>query len=131
MLLFSIKITDQILICIFFHCQEKDRAICVSNIKGNFFYSFFFSFLLPLGPPVPKSLGGHSMLEIHGDAFIFGGDSGYYSGGYNSAIYQLTCSSGICSWSSLNQELKVARFLNVAIPVPDNFCKGKEGMLDH
>ena len=58
------------------------------------------------------------MLEIHGDAFIFGG----IGGGYNSAIYQLTCASGICSWSTLNQELKVARDNTVAIPVPDTFC---------
>jgi hypothetical protein len=57
------------------------------------------------------------MLEIHGDAYIFGGHSHY-----NSAIYQLTCSSGICTWSTLNQELKVGRRDTVAIPVPDTFC---------
>ena len=79
-----------------------------------------FSFLLTLGPPLPKALSGFSMLEIHGDAYTFGGrDSGY---NYNSVIYQLTCSSGICSWSTLNQELKVARYDTVAIPLPDNFC---------
>ena len=62
------------------------------------------------------------MVEIQGDAFLFGGR--YYSGGWNeqSAIYQLTCSSGICSWSTLNQELKVARTNAIAIFVPDNFC---------
>ena len=70
------------------------------------------------------------MLEIHGDAYVFGGRGGGYNS-YNSAIYQLTCSSGICSWSTLNQELKTAKYLTVAIPVPDNFCKGKEGMLEH
>ena len=82
--------------------------------------------MITLGPPLPKALYAFSMLEIHGDAFVFGG---YYP--YNSAIYQLTCSSGICSWSTLNQELKVARDSTVAIPVPDYFCEGKEGMLDH
>ena len=76
-------------------------------------------FLLTLGPPLPKALYGHYVVEIQGDVFSFGG----YGGGYNSAIYQLTCSSGICSWSTLNQELKTARYLTVAIPVPDNFCK--------
>ena len=81
---------------------------------------FNINFLLTLGPPLPKQLSGFSMLEIHGDAYIFGGyDAGY---NYNSAIYKLTCSSGICSWSTLNQELKVARFRTVAIRVPDNFC---------
>ena len=80
-----------------------------------------FSFLLTLGPPLPKALYGFSMLEIHGDAFIFGGKI-YQSYPYNSAIYKLTCSSGICSWSTLNQKLKVGRRYTVAIPVPDNFC---------
>ena len=97
-------------------------------MKGNLFYSFY-SFLLTLGPPLPKGLYGHSIVEIQGDAFLFGGEES--SKNYNSAIYQLTCSSGNCSWSTLNQELKVARTQTVAIPVPDNFCEGKEGMLDH
>ena len=71
---------------------------------------------LTLGPLLPKALKYHSMLEIHGDAYIFGG---YPS---NSAIYQLSCSSGICSWSINNQELKVARYWHVAIPVLNHFC---------
>ena len=64
------------------------------------------------------------MLEIHGEAYIFGGYDGDKSDGsyYNSAIYKLTGSSGICSWSTLNQELKVARYYHVAIRVPNNFC---------
>ena len=88
-------------------------------MKGHLFNIYF---LLTLGPPLPKALLAFSMLEIHGDAYIFGGR--YYSSGYNynSAIYQLTCSSGICSWSTLNQEMKVARENTVAIRVPDNFC---------
>ena len=88
--------------------------------KKDISYTVPFSSLITLGPPLPKALRSLSMLEIHGDAFVFGGmDSGY---NYNSAIYQLTCSSGICSWSTLNQELKVARAYTVAIPVPDTFC---------
>ena len=93
------------------------------------FFFFLFSFLLTLGPDVPHGLEtrvlyGHSLVEIQGDAFVFGGrylgfDSGWY---VNSAIYQLTCSSGICSWSTVNQELKIARYGTVAIPVPDTFC---------
>ena len=84
-------------------------------MKGHLFNIYF---LLTLGPPLPKALNGVSIVEIQGDAFSFGG----YDGGSNSAIYQLTCSSGICSWSTLNQELKVGRYWTVAIPVPDNFC---------
>ena len=78
-----------------------------------------FSFLLTLGPPLPKTLDLFSLVEIQGDAFLFGG---YNPDGYNSVIYRLTCSSGICSWSTLNQELKVARIDTIAIPVPNNFC---------
>ena len=75
--------------------------------------------MLTLGPPLPKALENLSVLEIHGDAYVFGGaGKSYY---VNSAIYQITCSSGICSWSTLNQELKVARYSSVAIGVPDNF----------
>ena len=95
-------------------------------MKGHLFNVYF---LLTLGPPLQKGLYGHSIVEIQGDAFLFGGSSGNYN--YNSAIYKLTCSSGICSWSTLNQELKVGRRYHVAIPVPDDFCEGKEGMLDH
>ena len=95
-------------------------------MKGHLFNIYF---LLTLGPPLPKALSHFSMVEIQGDVFLFGGYSGDFN--YNSAIYQLTCSSGICSWSTLNQELKVARSSTVAIPVPDYFCEGKEGMLNH
>ena len=60
------------------------------------------------------------MLEIHGDAYVFGGiGSGLI---LNSAIYQITCSSGICGWSTLNQELKVPRYSSVAIGVTGRFC---------
>ena len=79
-----------------------------------------FLFLLNLGTALPKALLGPSMLEIQGDAFVFGGWDG---DSYNSAIYQLTCSSGICSWATLNQGLKVAREGTIVIPVPETFCK--------
>ena len=77
--------------------------------------------MLTLGPELPKKLAGHSMVEIHGDVFTFGGFSND-GASYNSAIYRFTCSSGICNWSTINQELKVARTNFVAIPVPDHFC---------
>ena len=64
------------------------------------------------------------MLELQGDIFLFGG---YDGGFFSSAIYQFSCSSGICSWVSLNQGLKVARQYTVAIPVPDSFCLEPEG----
>ena len=81
-------------------------------------FHLFFLFLLTLGPPLPKAIGGFSMLEMHGDTYVIGG----YSGAYESSIYQLSCSSGLCSWTTLNQQLKVARESPVAIPVQDSIC---------
>jgi hypothetical protein len=89
-------------------------------MKGHYFSLPFTSFFLTLGPALPKTLYGHSLLEIQGDIFVFGG---YANHDYNSAIYQLSCSSGICSWATLNQALTVKRRYNtVAILVPDSFC---------
>ena len=75
--------------------------------------------MLKLGPVLPEPLREHSMIEIQGDAYLFGG---FDEGKWNSAIYQLSCSSGMCSWATLNQALKVGRTATVAIPVPDSFC---------
>ena len=83
-------------------------------------FSFIFLFLLTLGPPLPKALCCFSMLEMHGDVYIFGGR--YSIDNHKRSIYQLSCSSGLCRWSILNQQLKVARGYLVAIPVPDSFC---------
>ena len=64
-----------------------------------------------------------SMLEIQGDAYVFGGRSGRgFSAIVEKAIYKLRCSSDICEWSTINQELKTARAYQVAIPVPDDLC---------
>jgi hypothetical protein len=90
----------------------------LSNMKGHYFFTLFFILFFTLGPALPKPLYGHSMLEIQGDVFLFGGGNS----GYDSAIYQLTCSSVICGWATLNQALTVGREDTVAIPVPDYFC---------
>ena len=88
-------------------------------MKGHYFFTSFFFFLFTLGPALPKALTGHSLLEIQGDIFLFGGEK---DSGYISAIYHFKCSSGICSWATLDQALKFARGEIVAIPVPDSFC---------
>ena len=72
------------------------------------------------------------MLEMSGDGFLFGGysDEDYdydedYLGdvsAWQSSIYQLSCSSGLCSWTELSQQLEVERRGHVAIPLQDNFC---------
>ena len=68
---------------------------------------------------MPKALAYHSMLEIQGDLFVFGGSS---SGDEQSEIHKISCSSGVCSWTTINQGSKIARSLLVAISVPDYFC---------
>ena len=83
-------------------------------MKGHLFNIYFF---LTLGPPLPKAIWGHSVVEIQGDAFFFGGSDG----DYNSAIYRLTCSAGICGWSTLNQKLKVARNQAVMMQLSTGF----------
>ena len=90
----------------------------LSNMKALLFHFTFF-FLLTLGPPLPKALSAFSMLEMHGDTYVIGGWDG---GAYQSSIYQLSCSSGLCSWTTLNQQLKVGRRWLVAMPVQDHFC---------
>ena len=74
-------------------------------------------------------LAGFAIQEIQGDVFVIGGRDYSSSGtgthghnGYQSAIHKLSCSSEVCSWSTINQELKVARNYLVAIPVPESFC---------
>ena len=77
-------------------------------------------------------LAGFAIQEIQGDVFVIGGRDYSSNGsnptgthgydGYQSAIHKLSCSSEVCSWSTINQELKVARNYLVAIPVPDSFC---------
>ena len=72
---------------------------------------------------MPKARDAHSLLEMQGDVYLFGGrDADWDFSGSSSAIYKLSCSSGICSWSTINQALKVGRYSTVVIPVPDTFC---------
>ena len=80
-----------------------------------------FLFLLTLGPSLPKKLGEFSMLEIHGDIYVFGGHAS--SGDFTSGIYKLSCLNIICSWSIVNKSLKEAETRNpIAIAVPDSLC---------
>ena len=85
-----------------------------------FYLLIFFFFLLTLGPPLPKALYDFAMLEMLGDVYVIGGVAS--NGAHQSSIYQLSCSSGLCSWTILNQHLKVARNRLVAIAVPDLLC---------
>ena len=63
------------------------------------------------------------MVELGENLYIIGGYSNDgISGGYQNEIHELSCISGSCIWTTLTQELKVARYNLVAIPVDDTFC---------
>ena len=76
------------------------------------YYDFAMS-----GPPLPKALCCHSMVEIDGDLFVIGGQNDV--GEDQKSIHQLQLSSGNFSWRTLNQELTIARILLVGIPLGD------------
>ena len=60
------------------------------------------------------------MVDVGENLYIIGGVSSY--GSDQKEIHQLSCVSGYCSWTTLTQQLTVARFGLVAIPVDDIFC---------
>ena len=72
------------------------------------------------GPPLPKMLIYHAMVEIGGNLYIFGGKTP--NEGIQNKILKLSCASRICSWTTLEQKMKVARSNLVVIPVDDSFC---------
>ena len=76
---------------------------------------------MKLGPALPKALYGSSMVELGENLYIIGGQTNDGSGVQNE-IHQLSCFSGLCSWTTLTQQLKVAREFLVAIPTDDTFC---------
>ena len=69
---------------------------------------------------MPKKLGFHSAVEIGGDLYTIGGYSP--DGGTQTAIHRMSCSARVCTWTTMTQELKVARYETVAIPIPKSFC---------
>ena len=78
-----------------------------------------FSSFLTLGPALPKALYLSSMVELGDNLYTIGGDD---RSGNQNEIHQLSCFSGLCSWTTLTQQLKVARSTLVAIPVDKTFC---------
>ena len=78
-----------------------------------------FSSFLALGPALPKALERSSMIELGDNLYIIGGLS---IDGLQNEIHQLSCFSELCSWTTLTQQLKVARNNLVAIPIGDTFC---------
>ena len=70
---------------------------------------------------MPKMLEATSVVEFGGDLYTIGGYA-YDGEGDSSEIYRLSCTSHVCTWNTINQNLKVARRFAVAISVPDAFC---------
>ena len=60
------------------------------------------------------------MLQIQGDVFVFGGKD--QEDVDQTEIYKLSCYNEDCTWTTLNQTLKIKRSHLVAIAVPDSFC---------
>ena len=69
---------------------------------------------------MPKKLWGLSAVVLNGDLYAIGGHDG---NDYQTAIHRLSCSSGNCAWTTMDQELKVARGYLVAMAVPNDLCK--------
>ena len=88
-----------------------------ASLKANIMFSIF----LKLGPALPKALGISSMVEVGDNLYVIGG---YSTDGSNhqNEIHQLSCISGLCSWITLTQQLKIARYSLIAIPVDNSFC---------
>ena len=70
---------------------------------------------------MPKGIGGLSVVQFGGDLYTIGG-GGQDGGGPFTAIHRLSCSSRVCTWTTITQQLKVARTGLIAIPVMDSLC---------
>jgi hypothetical protein len=100
------------------HIQNKIFAhFCIPLVSLKAIINF--SSFLTLGPALPKALSYSAMIEVGENLYIIGGKS---NDGYQKEIHQLSCVSGSCSWTTLTQQLKVARYSLVAIPVELIFC---------
>ena len=69
---------------------------------------------------MPKKLDGLSAVVLNGDLYAIGGQD--KNNEYQTAIHRLSCSSGNCAWTTMDQELKVGRNAHIAMAVPNNLC---------
>merc|ERR1712008_303873 len=60
------------------------------------------------GPQMPKRIHGQAAVELKGDLYTIGGYSPDGGGGTLTTINRLSCTSYVCTWTTINQELKVA-----------------------
>ena len=70
---------------------------------------------------MPKKLYGLSAVVLNGDLYTIGGRD--EKNDYQTAIHRLSCLSGNCSWTTMDQELKNGRAYQVAMAVSNDLCK--------
>ena len=73
---------------------------------------------------MPQRLLGLSAVVLSGDLYAIGGADDYGDDLFDeqTAIHRLSCSSGNCAWTTMDQELKVGRWLQIAMVVPKDLC---------
>ena len=81
-----------------------------------------FLFWYISGPQMPKRIEALSTAEIGGDLYTIGGYSPDDAGKKQTEIQKLSCSSRVCTWTTISKSLKVGRSYPVAIPVMDSMC---------
>jgi len=72
------------------------------------------------GPKMPKKLRGLSAVVLGGDLYAIGGLD--ENDDDQTAIHRLSCSSGNCAWTTMDEELTVGRAGQVSFAVPNNQC---------
>ena len=73
---------------------------------------------------MPIKVSSLSAVQLGGDLYTIGGDLGGVGAQkqFNTAIHKLSCSSRVCTWTNMTQELKVGREGTVAIPISKSMC---------
>ena len=69
---------------------------------------------------MPKKLYGLSAVVTNGDLYAIGGKD--ENNDYQTGIYRLSCSSGNCAWTTMDQELTVGRAWHISMAVPNDLC---------
>ena len=69
---------------------------------------------------MPKKLSDLSAVVLSGDLYAMGGEDDH--GDYQTAIHRLSCLSGNCAWTKMDQELKFGRAYQVSLAVPNSLC---------
>ena len=72
-----------------------------------------------LGPDLPKELWKFAMVKLKDTVVAVGG---FGSDGESNSLYRLDCSNQGCEWKEMVQKLSFARYLHVAIMIPDEIA---------